>query len=320
MSDPDAEDSKQLPFHEMGLDDRVLKALAKLGWARPTLIQERAIPLALDGKDLLARGRTGSGKTGAFAVPIVQRILTVKQTAQAQSVSALVLAPTRELAAQIAGVVTSLSSGCAGAIRVVDVSAQVSTAAQRPLLADLPDIVIGTPSRALLHMKEGNLNLKESLKMLVIDEADLIFSFGYEEDVRGVLSRLPAIYQAILTSATLGEDVEKLKRLVLHNPVVLRLEEPQLPPCTQLTQYQIKLEEEDKFVLMYALFKLRLVHGKTIVFVNGVDRCYKLKLFLEQFQVSFFSCSILSTLAVCMMTSSSHLLCCLLMTPVVSFP
>ena len=91
--------------------------------------------------------------------------------------------------------------------------------------------------------------------------------------------------QAILTSATLTDDVLRLKRLVLHNAVVLKLEEPQLPPGAQLTQYQIKVEEEDKFVLVYALFKLRLVQGNTILFVNGVDRCYKVKLFLEQFQI-----------------------------------
>ena len=88
-------------------------------------------------------------------------------------------------------------------------------------------------------------------------------------------SFLPSIYQCVLTSATLNEDVESLKRLVLHQPVVLKLEEPELPPPSQLTQYQIYAEEEDKAVLIYALFKLGLVRGKTIIFVRNVDRCYK---------------------------------------------
>merc|ERR1712183_1183218 len=93
----------------------------------------------------------------------------------------------------------------------------------------------------------------------------------------------PPIYQAVLTSATLSEDVTRLKKLVLNNPVVLKLSEPQLPDSSQLTQYVIK--EEEKFVLIYALFKLELIRGKSLMFVSSVDRCYKMKLFLEQFSI-----------------------------------
>ena len=159
--------------------------------------------------------------------------------------------------------------------------------AHKPLLVgDVPDVIVGTPSRVLMHMEAGHLpDVKNSLEILVLDEADLIVSFGYEEEVKKVLSRLPAIYQSILTSATLSAGAVKLKELVLRRPVMLSLEEDPLPADSQLTQYQIKIEEEDKFVLIYALFKLKLVHGKTIVFVNNVDRCYKLKLYLEQFSI-----------------------------------
>ena len=159
--------------------------------------------------------------------------------------------------------------------------------AHKPLLVgDVPDVIVGTPSRVLMHMEAGHLpDVKNSLEILVLDEADLIVSFGYEEEVKKVLSRLPPIYQSILTSATLSAGAVKLKELVLRRPVMLSLEEDPLPADSQLTQYQIKIEEEDKFVLIYALFKLKLVHGKTIVFVNNVDRCYKLKLYLEQFSI-----------------------------------
>ncbi len=300
MSDSEDEDVKCVPWHEMGLDDRILKAVARLGWAEPTPIQERCIPLALEGKDVLARGRTGSGKTGAFAVPLVQRVLSSKAGAAGspRAVRALVLAPSRELAGQISAQLAALTDGGAGAggakssksvgagVACLDLSPQVEVSAQVPLLRDLPDVLVSTPSRLLAHLKEGNVDLKTSLEMLVIDEADLIFSFGYGKDVEGILKFLPPAYQSILTSATLNEDVEKLRKLgILRNPVTLKLEEPQLPPGAQLTQYQIKIEEEDKFVLVYALFKLKLVQGKSIVFVNSVDRCFKLKLFLEQFRI-----------------------------------
>lgn len=121
--------------------------------------------------------------------------------------------------------------------------------------------------------------------MLIIDEADLVFSYGYEHDLKSLLSHFPKIYQSFLMSATLSEDVTALKKLVLHNPVILKLQESQLPSDDKLTQYFIKCEMEEKFLLIYTLLKLRLVQGKTILFVNGIDRCYRLKLFLEQFSI-----------------------------------
>jgi len=274
-----------LPFHEMGLDDRLLKAVAKLGWSEPTPIQERAIPLALEGKDLLARGRTGSGKTAAFALPLVQRVLHTKAnlTEGGQCVRALVLAPSRELCSQIHQVLLALTDGCKRDVRCLNVASVAEN--ENVALIATADILVGTPSRVLAHIKACHLD-PANLEFLVIDEADLVFSFGYEEDVRAILRKLPSVYQAVLTSATLTPDVEQLRKLVLHNPVILRLEDDsQLPPDSQLTQYQIKIEEEDKFVLIYALFKLRLIRGKSVVFVNGVDRCYKLKLYLEQFHI-----------------------------------
>jgi len=285
MGDDDSK-KKVFPFHEMGLDDRVLKAIARLGWVEPTLIQERAIPLLLEGKDLVARGRTGSGKTGAFTVPLVQRLLEVKagDTQAKQSIRGCILCPSRELARQTTEVLIDLTNSCQGVIRVADIGAK-DVAIVKPLLKDRPDIIVGTPGRLAQHLKEGNLDLSSSLSVLVIDEADLIFSFGFEADLRYILTKLPPIYQAILTSATLSEDVTRLKKLVLNNPVVLKLSEPQLPDSTQLTQYVIKLEEEEKFVLIYALFKLELIRGKTLMFVSSVDRCYKMKLYLEQFNI-----------------------------------
>ncbi|XP_070539985.1 probable ATP-dependent RNA helicase DDX56 [Ptychodera flava] len=284
MAEEEVEET-HVRFHEMGLDDRLLKAIAKLGWAKPTLIQERAIPLALDGKDLLARARTGSGKTAAFAIPVIQRIIISKQTAREQCVRALVLTPSRELSNQAHKYIQDLSSSCSRDVRCMDVSGQVELSAHRPLLMEKPDIVVGTPSKVLAHIQAKNLALQNSLEMLVIDEADLLFSFGYEDDLRSLLNHLPKIYQAFLMSATLGDDVLSLKKLILHNPVILKLEESQLPESNRLTQYHIKCKEDDKFLLIYTLIKLRLIRGKTIVFVNSLDKCYRLKLFLEQFSI-----------------------------------
>ncbi|XP_040914847.1 probable ATP-dependent RNA helicase DDX56 [Toxotes jaculatrix] len=277
--------AERLQFHEMGLDDRVLKAVADLGWSQPTLIQEKAIPLALEGKDLLARARTGSGKTAAYAVPVIQRVLASKQSVREQDVRALILVPTKELGQQVQTMMRQLTAYCSRDVRVADICGKADLSAQRPILMEKPDVVVGTPSRVLAHLKAQNLVLQSSLETLVVDEADLLFSFGFEADLKNLLCYLPKIYQSFLMSATLTEDVQALKELLLHNPVILKLQGSQLPDSSQLQQYSIKCEEEDKFLLIYTLLKLRLVQGKTLVFVGTVDRCYRLKLFLEQFAI-----------------------------------
>ncbi|XP_049460718.1 probable ATP-dependent RNA helicase DDX56 [Epinephelus fuscoguttatus] len=277
--------AERLQFHEMGLDDRLLKAVADLGWSQPTLIQEKAIPLALEGKDLLARARTGSGKTAAYAVPVIQRILASKQSVREQDVRALILVPTKELGQQVQTMMRQLTAYCSRDVRVADITGKADLSAQRPILMEKPDVVVGTPSRVLAHLNAQNLVLHSSLEMLVVDEADLVFSFGFEADLKNLLCHLPKIYQSFLMSATFTEDVQTLKELLLHNPVVLKLQGSQLPDSSQLQQYSIKCEEEDKFLLIYTLLKLRLVQGKTLLFVGEVDRCYRVKLFLEQFGI-----------------------------------
>uniref|UniRef100_A0A3B3VVU4 Probable ATP-dependent RNA helicase DDX56 n=1 Tax=Poecilia latipinna TaxID=48699 RepID=A0A3B3VVU4_9TELE len=277
--------AERLQFHEMGLDDRLLKAVADLGWSQPTLIQEKAIPLALEGKDLLARARTGSGKTAAYAIPIIQRILASKQSVREQDVRALILVPTKELGQQVQTMMRQLTSFCSRDVRVADISGKADVSTQRPILMEKPDVVVGTPSRVLAHLNAQNLALHSSLEMLVVDEADLVFSFGFESDLKNLLCHLPKIYQSFLMSATFNEDVQALKELLLHNPVTLKLQGSQLPDSSQLQQYTIKCEEEDKFLLIYTLLKLQLVQGKTLLFVAAVDRSYRLKLFLEQFAI-----------------------------------
>lgn len=164
------------------------QAIAKLGWRAPTLIQEKAIPLLLEGKDVLLRARTGSGKTGAFLIPAIQKCLTSKQTALHQDIKCLIMAPSKELCNQISNVLKDLKIKCSREIQSVDVSLQVDLNVQKPLLVEKPDVVIGTPSRILQHIKVGNLFLKESLELLIIDEADLIFSFGYEDELKQIMT------------------------------------------------------------------------------------------------------------------------------------
>ncbi|KAI0683968.1 P-loop containing nucleoside triphosphate hydrolase protein [Cytidiella melzeri] len=271
------------------LDVRLLRALAELGFARPTLVQTKAIPLALENRDILARARTGSGKTAAYCIPVVQKILNAKSAPTSSSSSegtqVLILVPTRELSEQVSAHLRGLLAYCDKEVTYANVSAGATNHLQRTVLADRPNIVIATPSRVLSFLQSKALSLS-SLHTLVIDEADLILSYGHDQDVRQIFAGgyLPKVFQSFLMSATMTEDVEALKGLALRSPVILKLEEDE-DEAANLTQYSVRCSEVDKFLLTYVILKLKLIKGKCILFVNDVDRCYRLKLFLEQFSI-----------------------------------
>lgn len=146
----------------------------------PTLIQEKAIPLILERKDLLIRARTGSGKTAAFAIPLIQKILLNKRTQEKQEIKGLIIAPSKELCKQIHDVIVNLTIKCYREVRVVDLSLQTDLNVQKFLLSEMPDIVVVTPGRLLQHLKAKNLMLKHSLDILIIDEADLVCIYVIE--------------------------------------------------------------------------------------------------------------------------------------------
>ncbi|KAI1100001.1 DEAD-domain-containing protein [Jackrogersella minutella] len=281
-------------FADLGLDSRLLQATAHQNWETPTLVQSKAIPLAIEGCDVLARAKTGSGKTAAYTLPILQAILKRKQASSDSYTAALILVPTNELVTQVAKMLDSLTSFCSREIKVSKLSDKLSDAAQRAVLSDSPDIVVATPSRACHNIKNSALSL-EKLTHLVLDEADLVLSYGYDEDLQNVASSLPKGLQTTLMSATLTPEVDTLKGLFCRNPTVLNLEEPD-EDGGGVSQYVVKCGEDEKFLLIYCMIKLELVKGKAIIFVSDVDRCYRLKLFFEQFGIR--SCLLNSELPV----------------------
>ncbi|KAG5353568.1 hypothetical protein C0989_005541 [Termitomyces sp. Mn162] len=242
------------------LDARLLRALADGGFARPTLVQAKAIPLALESRDILARARTGSGKTAAYCVPVVQNILSAKsyltnvpvqslpaEDPARQATRALILVPTRELSEQVSAYLRGLLTYCEPDVTLLNVSTGATAHLQRILLSDRPDIVVATPSRALALLQSKALSAS-SLDSLVIDEADLILSYGHNEDIRQIFSGsfLPKVYQSFLMSATMTEDVELLKGLTLRNPAILRLEEDE-DEAAHLSQYAVKYHTVQEF-------------------------------------------------------------------------
>ncbi|KAF2279827.1 ATP-dependent RNA helicase DBP9 [Westerdykella ornata] len=296
---PEATEQPPLPdstFASFGLEPRLLRGIRDQKWAAPQPIQSKAIPLALEGKDILGRSGTGTGKTAAYLLPILHNILRRNQ----RETSALILTPTKELASQITKVAKSLAAHCGDSIRVQNIAGKESAVVQRAQLAELPDIVVATPARANANMNNGALSLK-NLAHLVVDEADLVMGYGFQEDLENIARNIPQGVQVFLMSATLNTELETLSGLLCRDPVILKLDDSE-NDSQRVKQYVIKCGEEEKFLLIYALFLLKLIKGKTIVFVADVERSYRVKLFLEQFSIK--SCVLNSELP---LTSRLHI-------------
>ncbi|KAJ6439861.1 ATP dependent RNA helicase (Dbp9) [Purpureocillium lavendulum] len=285
-------------FVDLGLDPRLVQAVAEQSFLKPTLVQRKAIPLALNGKDVLCKAKTGSGKTAAYVLPVLAGILKRKATDSNAATSALILVPTRELADQVFKATEQFSAYCAKDIRAVKLTDKLSDAVQRSLLSTSPDVVISTPARAWYNVKSNSSGLDLSkLSHLVLDEADLLLSYGYEEDLENLSWSIPKGIQTVMMSATLTDEVDSLKKIFYRDnvPALLDLEEPDAEG-EGVTQLVTKCGEDEKFLLAYVIFKLQLVKGKCIIFVGDVDRCYRLKLFFEQFGIR--SCILNSELPV----------------------
>ncbi|KAI2731697.1 hypothetical protein CBS147326_1152 [Penicillium roqueforti] len=275
-------EDQELDFEALNLDPRLRQALIKEKFTKPTLVQSKAIPLALEGKDILARAKTGSGKTAAYVLPILQAILQQKTAdPSSKATTALILVPTRELAEQVQKVITSFACFCGKDIRSVNLTQKVSDEVQRSMLADFPDIVVSTPTRVYSNVNNSALSL-DKVTHLVIDEADLVLSYGYDEEINALAKAIPRGAQTFLMSATLTSEVDTLKDLYCRNPVILKLEEKE-EKGAGVSQFVVRCAEDEKFLLTYVIFKLQLIKGKVIIFVADVDRCYRVKLFLEQF-------------------------------------
>lgn len=187
-----------------------------------------------------------------------------------------------------------MATFCGQDVRVANITMREDDAVQRARLADFPDIVVATPGRAIVNLNAAALSL-DRLAHLVVDEADLVLSYGYDDDLESISKSIPKGTQAFLMSATLSSDLDDLKGLFCRDPVLLELDEEDKDDG-KASQYIVKCAEDEKFLLMYAIFMLKLVKGKVIVFVQDIDRCYRLKLFLEQFGIK--SCVLNSELPV----------------------
>jgi ATP-dependent RNA helicase RhlE len=217
--EPSPFDPAPIPFDQLSLDDRLLSGIRDLGWAETRSIQSGVIPIALSGADVIACAETGTGKTAAFLVPILQRFLH-EAPPQPPRTRALILAPTRELAVQIEDQVQGLTYHTT--ISSIAVYGGVPMDIQERALRAGVDIVVATPGRLMDHMRHDSVDLR-GLEILVLDEADRMLDMGFWPDVRRIMASLPPKRQTLLFSATMPGEVLKLTEEFLHEPKLVQV-------------------------------------------------------------------------------------------------
>lgn len=271
-------------FESFNLDPRLIQAINRLGFEHPTLIQSQSIKLSLDEKkDIIAKANTGSGKTGAYCIPIIQSILM--DDSKLKGIKSVILVPTKELSNQVTNFINELIIYCGKEIKAVNLNDQISDQLLKSILNEKPEILISTPSKLISILENENINLMD-LKYLVIDEVDLMLGYGYNDDLDKLTNylNLKQSIQIFMMSATLSDELNELKSKFCNKPVVLKLQDVD-NQSKRLNQYYIKMNEIDKFLYIYVILKLNLLKGKIIIFVNDLDRGYKLKLFLNNFGI-----------------------------------
>lgn len=206
-----------MTFKSLGLTDNLLKAVSDIGYTEPSPIQQKAIPLVLERKDILASAQTGTGKTAGFALPMIQ-ILERGQTMRNKPIRALILTPTRELAAQVQDDIVNYSKQ--SDIRSTVIFGGVNQNPQANRLRAGVDILVATPGRLLDLQNQGLLSLAK-VEILVLDEADRMLDMGFLRDIQRILKLLPERRQNLLFSATFSRDIKKLANTFLHHPVLV---------------------------------------------------------------------------------------------------
>lgn len=262
-----------MPFASLGLADNLARAVAAQGYTAPTPIQSQAIPIILAGHDLLASAQTGTGKTAAFTLPLLQRLQASaadRAALRIRPVRALVLTPTRELAAQVAD--STRNYGRHAPIRSTVLVGGVSLKPQCDALRRGVDLLVATPGRLLDHVSQRNVDLSR-IEILVLDEADRMLDMGFIPAIRRILALLPKRRQNLLFSATLPDPIRQLAGELLNDPVTIDVA-PRNATATLVHQQVHPVDQDRKSALLAHLLRTG-DGGQTLVFTrtkHGADR------------------------------------------------
>lgn len=237
-----------MSFKSLGLSEALLKAISKKGYESPSVIQEKSIPLILEQKDVLASAQTGSGKTAGFALPILQ-LLSNESPLRKRPIRALILTPTRELAAQVQEELKEYSEYTD--LRSAVIFGGVGANPQIRALRNGVDVLVATPGRLLDLIGQGALSLSK-IEILVLDEADRMLDMGFVRDIKKIMALLPSKRQNLLFSATFSKEIKKLANEFLHNPVLVEAT-PEKTTVEKINQTVYRVDKTQKTDLIIKL-------------------------------------------------------------------
>ncbi len=238
---------QQLDFSSLGIAQDLQDTIAQMGYVKPTPIQAAIIPLALQRLDLVGQARTGTGKTAAFAIPILQNL----DLSQTQRPQALILAPTRELAVQVAGEFERIAAGTK--IEVLTLYGGKPMKPQINRLHKGTSVIVGTPGRVLDHLKRGTFD-PSALRCVVLDEADRMLDIGFRPDIERILRQCPARRQTLMFSATLPGPIKQIAKLYMYQPKLLNFSGDGIAGDT-IDQYYLRVHHEMKFDALLKLIE-----------------------------------------------------------------
>jgi ATP-dependent RNA helicase DDX27 len=284
-SDPTTTDTTvATTFASMNLSRQLLRSLTALNLTTPTPIQARAIPLALLGRDILGSAVTGSGKTAAFLIPILERLTYRDRGKGGQACRVLILCPTRELAVQCESVGKALAENGGLDVRFALLVGGLSLSAQAHTLRTLPDILIATPGRLIDHLTNTPSFTLSALDVLVIDEADRMLEAGFTDELEEIIKNCPRGRQTMLFSATMTDSVDELVKLSLERPIRVFVD-PKRNTAQGLTQEFVRIRTDDtRSPALVALCK-RTVRERCIIF-------FRSKALAHQMRVVFGLCGL----------------------------
>ena len=251
------ETNEDFSFKQFGLSENLLKAINDVGYEAPSPIQLKTIPILLAGKDMVGQAQTGTGKTAAFALPMLEKI-----DYKSKQVQALVLTPTRELAIQVAEAFHTYAKHIGG-IRVLPVYGGQSISQQIRHLRSGVQVIVGTPGRVMDHMRRETIDLSK-LKIVALDEADEMLRMGFQEDVEWILSHTPEERQTALFSATMPRQIRRLAEKYLKEPVNIEIERKTMTVPT-ISQFYVNVSEGQKTDVLTRLLEVEATSGEAVL-------------------------------------------------------
>lgn len=265
-------------FEDLGISSATLKSLRRMGFEEATPVQAETIPLSLENKDLIGQAQTGTGKTAAFGVPLIDKI-----DVESNVIQGIVIAPTRELAVQVSEELYKIGYGKRARVLAIyggqDINRQIRA------LKNHPQIIVGTPGRILDHINRKTIRL-ENIHTVILDEADEMLNMGFIEDIESILSKTPAERQTLLFSATMPAPIQRMAEKFMKDPQVVRVKTKEMT-VPLIEQYYIEVQEKSKFDILTRLLdiqtpELAIVFGRTKRRVDELSEALNLRGYMAE--------------------------------------